>query len=318
MMPRTFFPALVLTAVLSGCSPASTGPDPELPGSDITAIHIARGGVPVDSLIRTGTLGSMSFELLLEDRNGTLHQLGGRRAVWGSTHPSVLDEALGDGGQVFVFRQQNGRARLVAQVGEMRDSVAVEIRQVAVSARLDVDTIVTLAPGARDVTGGPTAFHYFRFAAQPVDSNGYRVDATAPIQYTPIGDASFDIFPTPRGDTLFVAGRETRDGRLAIRFAGGADTLAVQVADSYRLLRLTESSDGQPLPLPPSVTVPRGTAIIIQNNTRFQALFGEQGRPTTSWRMGPVAPARTEAQVFRSPGVYELWWIGQRCLVIVT
>ena len=318
MTPRTLLRAMLLTAVLSGCSPESTGPAADAPGSDITAIHIARGGVPVDTLVRTGTLGSMSFELLLEDREGTLHPVGSTRVAWGSTHPSVLDQSFAADGQVFVFRHQNGRARLVAELGELRDSVAIEIRQVAVAARFDADTLVTLAPDARDITVGATAYHTFRFAALPVDSNGFRVDAAGPIEYTPLGDASFDIFPTQRGDTVFIAGRAARDGRLEVTFAGGTDTLDVQVADSYRVLRLSQASDGRPLPLPPSITIPRGTAIIFQNNTGSAALFGELERPTNQWRAGPVHPGTFEAQIFRSPGVYELWWSGARTLVIVT
>ena len=318
MTPRTLLRALLPMALLPGCSPDSTGPDAERPGSHIRAIHIARGGVPVDTLLRTGALGSMSFELLLEDRQGVLHPVGSTRVAWGSTHPSVLDQSFAADGQVFVFRHQNGRARLVAEVGELRDSVAVEIRQVAVAARFEADTLVTLAPNARDVTVGATAYHTFRFAALPVDSNGYRVDATGPVEYRPLGDAPFDVFPTPRGDTVFIAGGAARDGRLEVRFAGGTDTLHVQVADSYRVLRLTEAPDGRPVPLAPSITIPRGTAIIFQNNTALYPVFGEPERPTNRWRAGPVHPGTFEAQVFRSPGAYELWWAGARTLVLVT
>ena len=317
MMPRTFLPALLLTVVVSGCSPESTGPAPDLAGSEITAIHIARGGVPVDSTLRTSTLGSMSFELLLEDRNGTLHASGSTRIAWGSTHPSVLDAAFGGEGQVFAFRVQNGRARLVAEVGDLRDTVAVEIRQVAVAASFNADTIVTLAEGALDIMGAPTAYHTFRFAAHPVDSNGYRVSAAGPIVYTPLGDAQFDIYPTPRGDTLFIAGRAARDGRLQVELAGGTDTLHVQVAERYRVLRLTQGPDGRPLPLPSTITIPRGTAIIFQNNTALHALFDEPPRPNR-WRAGMISPGSFEAQIFRAPGTYDLWWANARTSIIVT
>ena len=318
MMPRTLLSVLLLAALLPGCAPESTGPDAERPGTDIVAIHIARGGVPVDSVMRTGALGTMSFELLLESRDGKLQPATTARIAWGSTHPSVLDEAFGAAGQVFVFRHQNGRARLVAQVGPLRDSVAVEIRQVAVLARLNVDTMVTLAPGARDITGAPTAYHTFRFGAVAVDSNGYRVESAERIEHFTVGDAPFEIFPSPRGDIVFVAGREARDGRAGIRFAGRIDTLPVQVADRYRVLRLTETPSGTLHPLPSSVTVPRGTAIIFQNNTSYIGVFGEPNRETLAWSTGPVYPGRFEAQLFRSAGVFEVWWGGQRCLITVT
>jgi hypothetical protein len=319
MMPRTLFLAVLLPALLPGCSPDSTGPGSDLPRTDIAAIHIARGSVPVDSVIHTGALGSMSFEVLLEDRSGNLHPATTTRIAWGSTHPSVLDESFGAGGQVFVFRRQNGRARLVAELGEFRDSVAVEIRQVAVAARVDVDTMVTLVPDARDLSGAFTAYHTFRFGAEAVDSNGYRVESAARIEHFPIGNASFDIFPTPRGDAVFVAGREAADGRLGIRFAGRTDTLPVQVAERYRVLRLHQSPSGTLFMEPAAVTIPRGTAIVFHNHSSLVAtLGGEPSRQTHVWRAGPLKPGAFEAQVFRSPGVFEVWWAGHRCVITVT
>ena len=317
MTPRTLFVPLIAT-LLAGCSPDSTGPEGALPGSDIAAIHIARSGVPVDSLLRTGALGSMSFELLLEARDGTLHPANDTRVAWGSTHPSVLDESFAGPGQVFVFRHQNGRARLVAQVGSLRDTVAVEIRQVAVTARIQADTLVTLAPGARDLAGAATAYHTFRFGAVPIDSNGYRVESAGRIEHFPLGDATFDLFPTPRGDTVFVAGREARDGRMGIRFGGRTDTVVVQVADRYRVLHLSETPTGRLQPLPHSITIPRGTALIFRNLSAHTSLFGEPQRPTLSWSVGPLYPGSVEAQVFRSPGVFEVWWAGEVCRIIVT
>ena len=317
MMPRTLF-ALLTAALFAGCAPESTGPDSELPGSDIAAIHIARGGRPVDSLVRTGALGSMSFELLLESRDGTLHPATETRIAWGTTHPSVLDESFGTNGQVFVFRAHNGRARLVAEVGSLRDTVTVEIRQVAVTARVQVDTLVTLAPGARDLAGAPTAYHSFRFGVVPVDSNGYRVAAAGRIEHFPIGDATFDHFSTPRGDTVLIAGREARDGRMGIRFEGRTDTVVVQVAERYRVLNLSETGNGRLQPLPQSVTIPRGTAIIFRNLSSHSTVFGEPQRPTLSWKTGPLSPGGIEAQLFRSPGVFEVWWAGELCRIIVT
>lgn len=318
MTPRTLLLVLLLAAVLPGCSPESTGPDAELAGSDITAIHIARGGVPVDTLIHAGSLGSMTFELLLESRDGTLHPAIDTRVAWGSTHPSVLDQSSASGGQVFVFRHQNGRARLVAQVGELRDSVAVDVRQVVVSARVRADTMVTLTLGARDLEGRPFITNRFRFIAEPVDSNGYRVAATERIEHFPLGAAPFGIAPTQRGDTLFITGHEARDGLLATRFAGRTDTVAVQVADRFHVLWLDYADDRTLEPLPRAITIPRGTAIVFINATDLIANFGEPTRAADAWRAGPVGPGQFEAQTFRSPGVYEVWWGGKRCLITVT
>ena len=98
MMPRTLLsllPAALLLA-LAACSPESTSPLEESASDEITAIHIAQAGIPVDSVLRTGALGSMSFELLLEARDGTMHRHDDARTVWGSTHPSIVDEVFRD------------------------------------------------------------------------------------------------------------------------------------------------------------------------------------------------------------------------------
>ena len=320
MMPRTLLSLLpgALLLALPACSPESTSPLEESASDEITAIHIAQAGIPVASVLRTGALGSMSFELLLEARDGTMHRHDDTRTVWGSTHPSIVDEVFRLDGEMFVYRHQNGRARILAEVGPFRDTVIVDIQQVATAALLDADTLVTLTPNARDVTGATTLYHTFRFGAERVDSNGFVVPSTARIDYEAAPDAPFDVFPDSRGDTVSIAGRDVGDGRVVVRFAGRTDTLPVQVTDRYRVLRLTEFSNKVPRPLPFSITIPRGTAVIFRNETSSPATVTETLPDAPAWRSGAIPPGGYEAQLFNTPGVFEAHWRGELCRINVT
>jgi hypothetical protein len=102
------------------------------------------------------------------------------------------------------------------------------------------------------------------------------------------------------------------------RFAGRADTIPVQVADRFHVLWLDHTMDGTLEALPAGITIPRGTAIVFINATDLTPQFGEPSRESNAWRAGPIRPGEFEAQLFRSPGVYEIWWAGQRCLITVT
>ncbi len=311
MTLRTLLPLLI--AVNLGCAPESAGPVEPLPAGDIRAIHITRDGVRVDSIVRTGTLGLLTFGVEVEARDGTLRPHGSVRAAWGSTQPSIVDPRVYANGEMFVFRHQNGRARIVAEVGRFRDSVTVAIMQVATTVQFKPDTFVTLTPAARDVTGDPTAYHTFRFGAERLDSNAFPVATFGRIDYEVVGDAPFDLFSDARGDTLSIAGRVVGSGSLVARISGVTDTLPVQVADAYRVLRLTTGSDRMPRPLA-SVTIPRGTAIIFRNETPLPEVLVELNR----WRVGPIPPGGSEAQLFGTPGVFLVRWAGRFSTITVT
>jgi len=315
MTPRTL---LLLLALLPACSPDSAGPVDESPIDDIRAVHISRGGVPLDTLQRTGSLGTIGFELMIEGRDGTLRPVTTGRPSWGSTHPAVLDEVYRDGAEAHFSRNQNGRARVIAELGAYRDTVTVEVLQLPAGIRIYSDTLVTLADGARDISGAPTAYHTMRFGATRVDSNGFTVSSKARIDYEPLGAAPFDLFPGANGDTISIAGRHAGTGGMIVRFAGNVDTLPVQVAPSYRVIRLSETSSGAPRPLPATVSVPRGAAVIFRNETSFGVSFGEEQREALLWRVGPVAPGYTEAQVFNTPGTFLIRWFGATTTIVVT
>ena len=316
MMPRTLLPLLL--AAVASCSPESTSPDRERPVEDIRAIHIARDGVPVDTLISTGTLGFMRLMLLAELGDGTLRPITEERVVWGSTQPSVIDDYYRDNGDVFFTRHQNGRARLIAAFGGFRDSVTIDIHQVANAVILNADTLVALTPNAIDLSGGPTAYHTMRFGAVRVDSNGIIVASTERIDYDVVGDTLFDLFPEARGDTLSIAGRAVGEGRIAVRVGQRADTVPVQVADRYRVIRFALAPNGAPRPLPATTTIPAGAAIIFRNETPFEIQLGDASTPSLSWHIGPIQPGGRQAQRFATPGTLELIWAGQPSYIIVT
>ena len=137
-------------------------------------------------------------------------------------------------------------------------------------------------------------------ASPPLAAQSRPAAREAPVPFRVGETLTFDV----TWSTFLVAGSATS---TVVARQPAADSTSYHVV-----------ADGRPIPLPPSITIPRGTAVIFHNNTRLHALFGEPERPTNQWRAGPVHPGAFEAQVFRSPGVYELWWSGARTLVIVT
>ncbi len=320
-MPRTSL--VLLFGLLAGCAPDSTSPNPRASAGDVRAIHIAHRGTVVDSVLRTGALGDLSLSLLVEAGNGSLISQDVARTIWGSTHPAVMDETFRSGTEVYFHRTKEGRARIIAGVGSLRDTVTIEVKQVVARAHFDVDTMVTLAPGARDLSGAPTAYHTFVFGTQRVDSNGYFLmhTSTARIVHTPIGDPPFDIFTSARGDTVALAGRAQGHGRIVVTFAGRSDTLTVQVADAYRVVRLSMSVNllpgGDAGPPPAPITIPAGAAIIFRNETALPVLF-EGATAGAEWRVGVIPPGSHEAQRFDTPGRFDFSWANQRSTIIVT
>lgn len=323
MTLRTLY--LLSLAALSGCAPESTSPVDE-PGADgIRAIHIAHNGQALDTILRTGVFGELGLSLLLEGEDGTLRPLTDERGSWGSTHPAVMDlsdhavaEVTGPAsGQVFFSRRNEGRARVIASLGPFRDTVTVEVRRVPTRIRLDVDTMVTLAPNAVNLTGSLAAYHTFLFRAVRTDSSGAGVSSTAPITWVPVGDAPFDVFAAPRGDTVAIAGTRTGDGAIAVHFAGRVDTLPVQVADTYRVVRLTLGPAGNPRPLSSAITIPAGAAIIFRNDTPFMAGI-ISASVDRMWQVSPILPGGMQAQRFDTPGEYPFYWGDARATITVT
>lgn len=317
-MPSRRTAASLLVALTLGCGPAATGLPTEGPsGAAIRAIHITANGVPMPSVVRTGALGSFLADVVLEDAAGNLHPRGDRRVAWGSTNPAVADG--GDQpGAAFIYLNRNGEAKIIAHLDGMRDTVAFQIAQVAVAGRLVADTVVTLTSDARDLSGAPSAYHAFRYAAVRVDSNGYTVSSTERIQFDPGLDAPFEVVPEPRGDTVAVLGIRAGAGALVTRLGDAADTVTVQIADAYRVVRLIETPGGALRTFPDTVRIPAGAAVILQNETRSAITIDGYVAQGVGWRAGPLQANGRQAQIFTKAGTYPYHWHGGEGLVIVT
>jgi hypothetical protein len=129
-------------------------------------------------------------------------------------------------------------------------------------------------------------------------------------------DALFEIAPEPRGDTIAVLGLRAGAGALVTRFGDAADTVPVQVADAYRVVRLLESPSGARRTFPDTVRIPAGAAVVFQNETRGDLLVDSYD--SRSWRAGPVQPNGRRAQLFSREGTYPYYWHGAEGVVIVT
>jgi hypothetical protein len=307
--------ALALIAV--GCDSGTTGVPVEHEGAgDVRAIHITWNGQRMPDVLRTGARGTFRLDVELEDAAGNFHPRGDRRVMWGSTNPAVVD-GTDQPGAAYVYLNQNGTAKIIAHFDGLRDTVSFEIAQVAVAARLMADTVVTLAADARDLSGAAGGYHAFRYAAIRVDSNGYPVSSTEPLRFDPGLNALFEVAPEPRGDTIAVLGLRAGAGALVTRFGEVADTVPVQIADAYRVVRLIESPSGARWTSPDTVRIPAGAAVVFQNETRGD-LMVEAYDTHRGWRAGPIQPNGRRAQLFTQEGSYPYYWHGAEGVVIVT
>ena len=330
--------AALVAAVSLGCGPDATGVAAEHPIDEIRAIHITMRGEAVGPVIHAGAFGGYPFDVVLEDGAGVRHPRQGQRVTWGSTHPAVVDG--GDApGATFLFFLRDGTANVIAHLDGLRDTVTIHVAQVAVMARMTIDTVVALAPGARDVTGAGTSYHGLRFAVIRRDSNFHRASSEDPFYFESGDDAPFDVLREPR-DTITILGNRTGTGSLVIEFLDTADTVAVQVTDRYAVMRLKETASAATFyTLPDTVRIPVGAAVIFQNETRgfvdFEGIDGVidpaqqsgQGQPfvdgvrqtgARQWAVGPIPPNGREAQRFGGAGTFEFWWAGSPRTVIVT
>jgi hypothetical protein len=319
MSPRSSI-ALLLAAVILGCGPEANGLPSESPGTDDRAIHIADAyGAPLPAFIRSGALGGLSLEVMVEDASGTLHGLdprGDRRATWGSTNPGVAD--VDDrAGPVTVYLNRNGEARIIAHLDGLRDTITVQIAQVAVGARVDADTVVTVTADARNLSGAAGTYHAFRYRAVLVDSNGFAVSGTAPMQFDAGADPLFDVALEPRGDTVSVSGIRAGTGTLIARLGEVTHTVPVQVAEAYGVVRLIETPSGAMRTLPDTVRIPAGAAVVFQNETRRFVMIDSYGTQQINWRVGVLPPNGRQAQFFTAPGFHSFTWNGGEGVVIV-
>ena len=305
--------AFVLTL---GCGPAAGEFPTSSPGSgDFRAIHIVRGGVPVAPVVHAGALGSILLDVVLEDAAGVLHPRGNQRVSWGSTNPAVADG--GDQpGPAYINLNQNGEAKIIAHFEGLRDTVTFRIVQVAALGTLIADTVVTLTPEARNLSGAISAYHGFRYAAIRVDSTGHDVASREPLRFEEIPDGLVDVVPESVGDTVAVFGNHVGTGAIVTWLADVADTVPVQVADAYRVVRLIRTPSGAHFTLPDTVRIPRGAAVVFQNET--PSTLSIESILTLGWRVGWLRPNGRQAQLFTNVGNHDFIWQGGAGTVIVS
>jgi hypothetical protein len=316
-MPSRRITIILFAVLAAACGPAATEVPDSPSGTVIRAIHITRNGVEAGATIRTGALGGYVFDVVLEHADGTLHPRGDRRVTWGSTNPAVAD-GLDPEGAAYIHFFRNGEAKLIAQLEGLRDTVSLEIAQVAVAGRMSADTLVTLSSDARDLSGAPSAYHGFRYAAVRVDSNGYAVNSTEAIHFDAGNDPLFQVVSEPRGDTISVLGIRGGIGTLVTRFETAADSVPVQIANAYRVVRLIETPSGARRTSPDTLRIPAGAAVIFQNETRGLLRVDGPANERIGWRAGPLQPNGREPQIFSLPGTYPFFWGGGEGTIIVT
>ena len=301
---------------LFACSPASGGlPTEESGASGVMAIHIVRDGVQLAPVVRAGALGVVQLDVVMEGADGVLQARGNRRVSWGSTNPGVVD-AGDQPGPAFIHVNRNGEAKVIAHFDGLRDTVTFQVTQVAVIATIVADTVVTLSPDARDLSGAASAYHAFRHAAVRRDSTGHVVDSRQPLAFVAIPDGLVDVVPETVGDTIQIFGNRPGSGHIVTWFNSVADTVPVQVADAYRVIRLVQTPSGALRTLPDTVRIPRGAAVIFQNETLGTFLVESLIAP--GWRVGWLRPNGRQAQVFTKVGAHDFFWPGGAGAVIVT
>ncbi len=309
--------ATFLLTLAVGCSPAATALPGGGPMGGIRAIHITRNGVELPSVLKVGALGPRLLDVVLEDAAGSRVPRISERVTWGSTNPGVADVGMQFArGDVFVTR--NGDTRIIAALGNLRDTVTFQVAQVAVAGRVDADTIVTLTPDARNLNGAANGYHEFRYGAARLDSNGFGVSSVIPIRFDAGLDPIFTVQLEPRGDTIAIRGIRTGSSELRVTFGDFTDLVPVQVTDAYRVVRLVETGSRILRTIPDTVRIPAGAAVIFQNETGSEVAIGAVGDQGTHWQAGPMRPNGRQAQLFSRPGTYPYGWLGGTATVIVS
>ncbi len=306
--------ATLCTVMTLGCSPSSGGLPTEEPGG-FRAIHIVRDGNPLPPVVRLGALGGVQLDIALEDVDGALHPRGAHRVSWGSTNPGVADAAE-EAGSAYIRLNRNGEARIIAHFDGLRDTVTLQIAQVAALGTLVADTVVTLSPNARDLSGAPSAYHGFRYAAVRLDSTGHPVDSRQSLVFEAIPEGFVDIVPEAVGDTVAIFGNLVGSGSILVRLGEVVDTIPVQVSGAYRVVRLVETPSNAYFTVPETVQIPRGAAVVFQNETRHTTLV--QSFIASGWRAGWIQPNGRQAQLFSRTGAYDFFWPAGVGAVIVT
>ncbi len=315
MTHRSLYPAGLIAVLTLACGTAVTEPGGTGSPDQIRSIQITSGGIPVGSTLRIASLGSHIFQAIGVYANGERRLLD-NAVTWGSTQPGVV-ETFATAGFGYISVRRNGRANIIAQLGGLRDTVTFEIEQVAVSARVVADTLVALTLDAVDVGGGAAPVEPLRFSAFRTDSNGFAAESSEPIIFEVADDSPFRVIAEQSGDTAVIIGTRSGSGQLFVRLGDAVDTVFVQVAETYRVIRFGETPGGTRYASPDTAHVSSGTAVIFQNDAPFLAYVGASGEGHSEWRAGPIPIRGREGQLFTAPQTYPYRWAGGERAVVV-
>ena len=313
MTYRSSYPAGLIAVLTLACGTAVTEPGGAGSHDQIRSIQITSGGVPLGPTVRVVSLGSHVIQAVAVYANGERRLLSDA-VTWGSTQPGVA-ETFATAGLGYISVRRNGRANIIAQLGELRDTVTFEIQQVAVSARVVADTLVALTPDAVDVASGAPQAEPLLFSAFRADANGFAVESSEPIAFEVAEGAPFRV-SQQSGDAASIIGTGPGSGRLFVKLGDAVDTVVVQVAEAFQVIRFAETPGGTRYASPDTAHVSPGTAVIFQNDAPFVAYVGDSGA-RSEWRAGPIPINGREAQLFTAPQTYPDRWAGGERAVVV-
>lgn len=294
-MHRSPLATIMLLVALISCGEST----PPSNGDRVAEVMIMQNGAEADTVYHLDYLGN--FDLGAIGLNSARHELAPSAYTinWSSSDASVASVQSG-----HVIASKNGSAWIVASSVGIKDSVRLEITQVARQAHSRQDTVVALTPGATKLSGttvdaGVQIPDTVRFAVYTTDRLGTDATSDANITFTNADPSIFTIVPNTKGDTVKIIGITAGTGRIALHFLEYTDTIRVQVVSSYAVVQLTQG-----LPLvgisPTNVTIPPGSAVLFQNG-QFGGNFIVSG---TGWRAGPIPGRLREANVFTTAGTY--------------
>jgi hypothetical protein len=308
----------VFVAIISlSCADSASAPVDQTPGASAArSVVILRKGAPADSMELIRYYGTVPVAVQVRDGNGVIVAPSSYRTEWGTTNPAFVDVLI-EGAQTFGIAKRDGTAKLIARVGDARDTLALVIRQVAITMRTQQDTLVVPAPGAVRLDGGSTTgYDTMRFTSERIDSLGNV--ATTPNDSITFALLDSLVFVTAeaRGDTARITGRAPGTSIFFGQFGRYSRVISAQVVSAFSVVRITEKTGGTIAVLPDTARIAAGSAIIFQNETKSVVSF--KGDLAPAWRVGPVPPNGREGQLFTQAGTFRYAYGGATHVVIVS
>jgi plastocyanin len=303
-MARSVPSLLLAVAAAVTCDGSSTAPAGG--GASAHSVQILVDGAPVAVESITSLLGSIPVSADVRDASGTTLAPAQYRADWGTTNPGLVVVTTDEFG-THVTPMHDGTAKIILQVGALRDTVTFLVHQVPYFIRVEQDTIVVPLASARILEApGASAEEWavMRLTAYRIDENGTPVEnSDEPIRYEVI-DSLITVTPEGHGDTAQVVGLEAGSARFFVRFGDFARVVVAQVVDAISLVVISETPNHVVSVHPDTARITPGAAVVFLNGSSSILNIAGNASPSTAWRVGPIPPTGREAQRFTEPGVY--------------